>query len=117
MPEFPAVRFTSHNFDRSGSQEVGTGGRSVGACGFTGKYHLHDQESLHFSRGVHVYRRVRKYVVQTHIEQGNPALQTSRQDALLREGRAGRMALAKLRTYGGRCHAYGDGSIRNPTVL
>ena len=78
---------------------------------------LHDQESLHFSRGVHVYRRVRKYVVQTHIEQGNPALQTSRQDALLREGRAGRMALAKLRTYGGRCHAYGDGSIRNPTVL
>ena len=75
------------------------------------------QESLHFSRGVHVYRRVRKYVVQTHIEQGNPALQTSRQDALLREGRAGRMALAKLRTYGGRCHAYGDGSIRNPTVL
>ena len=24
---------------------------------------------------------------------------------------------AKLRTYGGRCHAYGDGSIRNPTVL
>ncbi len=47
----------------------------------------------------------------------NPALQTSRQDALLREGRAGRMALAKLRTYGGRCHAYGDGSIRNPTVL
>ncbi len=54
------------------------------------------RKSLHFSRGVHVYRRVRKYVVQTHIEQGNPALQTSRQDALLREeGRAGRMALAK----------------------
>lgn len=51
---------------------------------FAGKYHLHDQEGLHFSRGVHVYRRVRKYVVQTHIEQGNSALQTSRQDALLR---------------------------------
>ncbi len=60
---------------------------------------------------------VRKYVVQTHIEQGNPALQASRQDALLCEGRAGRVALAKLRTYGGRCHAYGDGSVRNPTVL
>lgn len=30
---------------------------------------------------------------------------------------AGRVALAKLRTYGGRCHAYGDGSVRNPTVL
>ncbi len=29
----------------------------------------------------------------------------------------GRVALAKLRTYGGRCHAYGDGSVRNPTVL
>lgn len=53
----------------------------------------------------------------THIEQGNPALQASRQDALLCEGRAGRVALAKLRTYGGRCHAYGDGSVRNPTVL
>mgnify|MGYP002232683229 FL=1 len=25
--------------------------------------------------------------------------------------------LQKLRTYGGRCHAYGDGSVRNPTVL
>ena len=46
--------------------KVGTGGRSVGACGFAGKYHLHDQEGLPLSRGVHVYRRVQVCCTNSH---------------------------------------------------
>ena len=58
-------------------------------------------------------------VVQTHIRtRKSRHYKTSRQDCYyFAKEELDAWLLAKLRTYGGRCHAYGDGSVRNPTVL
>ena len=57
-----------------------------------GKYHLHDQEGLHFSRGVHVYRRVRKYVVNSHRTKSRTTSLAARCSTLRRKKEAGRVA-------------------------
>lgn len=37
-------------------KEIGTGRKSLGAYHVAGKYHLHDQESVHVSGSLYVYR-------------------------------------------------------------